>query len=336
MRLFYAVLFTLLLLPCLGAAQEESQAAAPTSDQLAPTGPKVFLQLQGSSTPLGAVTSGTLDVGYDLTSHLGGDIGLPFFFVRSPFSLVTKHDWKYWTLWGNPYVDVHYTTTRLGLDITTVLTGTIPLTDTLRTFTTGRFGVDWFNHVERGYGRFTPFLNFGVANGTGDRFFMPRPYSMDRPYETLGVISDFEGGVSYKFLKDYRIGVSAYALVPAGPQKVYSRLVSPDSLLAGDGQHYRYWDANFETTNPTQVPGVAALVGSGTFDGCSLVSNVVTCKGGLSSIARDNGYSAWLEITRVRNVTIQFGYTRSIHYRYDSATVMLNFNGTPFVRGLMK
>ena len=336
MRSFHAVLFAMLLLPCLGAAQEEPQAVAPTPGQPALTGLKVFVQLQGSSTSMGAVTSGALDVGYDLTSHLGGDVGMPFFFVRTPFSQVTNHDWKYWTLWGNPYVDVHYTTNRFPVDITTVLTGTIPLTDTLRTFTTGRFGVDWFNHLERSYKELTPFLNLGAANGTAERFFMSRPFSMDRPYETFGLISDFEAGASYRIRKHYRLGASAYALVPVGPQKVYSRLVSPGSAIAGDGQHYRYFDSSFETQLASQAPGVAALVGSGTFDGCTLASTVVTCKGGLASIARDNGYSAWLEVTRLQNVTVQIGYTRSIHYAYDSVTLMLNFNGTPFVRGLRK
>ena len=330
----------MLLLPCLGAAQADSQEPAPPSPpsppQLAPTGLKFFVQLQGSATPLATVTGGVVDVGYDLTPHFGGDIGMPFFFVRTPFSLVTKRDWKYWTLWGSPYVDLHYTTSKGPLDLTTVLTGTIPMTDILRTYTTGRFGVDWFNHIEGEYRDFTPFVNLGASNGAVDRYYMPRPYNIGRPYETFGVMTDYEAGVSHKVYKNYRIGVSAYALVPVGPQKVYSRIVEPGSIVYGDGQHYRYWDSNFETQYPTQVPGVAALVGSGTYDGCTLSAGAVTCRGGLSSIARDDGYSGWVDVARVQNVKIQLGYTRSVHYRYDSFTLMINLNATPFVRGPKK
>jgi hypothetical protein len=318
----------------LGVAQQESESAAGPEEQPQPkaTGLRAFLQLQGNSTSLGFVGGGDVDLGYNLTTHLGGDVGMPFYFVRDPFSLVTTKDWRYWTLWAPPYLDVRYTTNRLGLDITSVLTGTVPITNTRRVFTHGRFGVDWFNHLERSVKGITPFVNLGAANGSVERYFMPRPYSMDRPYETLGVISDFEGGASFKFMRDYRLGASAWALVPAGPQRVYSKFVSPDSLLAGDGQHYRYFDSQFETSQPAQAPGVVALISSGTFGGCTLASTVLTCKGGLSSIARDNGYSAWLEVTRVRNVTIQIGYTRSIHYALDSVTLMLNFNATSLVR----
>jgi hypothetical protein len=88
-----------------------------------------------------------------------------------------------------------------------------------------------------------------------------------------------------------------------GPQKVFSRLVSPDSLLASDGAHDRYFDAAFETIGP-------------------------------SKIARDNGYSAWLEVTRFRNLSIEVAYTRSVHYAYDSAFIMLKYDLTSLLRNL--
>jgi len=337
-RSFHATLFAiLLLLPCVSVAQQEPEPAAEPSEQALPreTGPTAFVQLQGSSTTLGLVGTGAVDLGYNLTKHLGGDVGLPFYFVRDPFSLVTTKDWRYWTLWGPPYVDVHYTTTKFGVDITSVLTGTIPITNTRRIFTTGRFGADWFNHLEHSFSSVTPFVNLGAANGSVERYFMPRPYSMGRPYETFGFIADGEAGASFKLPKFFRgasIGASVWGLLPAGPQKVYSKFISPDSLLAGDGQHYRYFDALFETTQPVQMPGVQALVGSGTYAGCTLANTAVTCKGGLSSIARDNGYSAWVEVGHLHNVTVQIGYTRSIHYALDSLTVMLNFNATSLIR----
>jgi hypothetical protein len=294
------------------------------------------VQLRGNSTSLGFVGGGDVNLGYNLTKRFGGDIGMGFYFVRDPFSLTNTKDWRYWTLWAPPYIDLHYTTTKAGVDITSVVTGTVPISNTRRVFTNGRFGVDWFNHLEETVKGVTPFVNIGASNGLTERYYMPRPYSMDRPYETLGFISDGEAGASVNLPKFFRvpggkIGVSAWAYVPAGLQTVYSKFVSPDSLLAGDGQHYRYFDTLFETSYPAEAPGVLALVGTGTFDGCKLANTAITCKG-LSTIDRDNGYSVWLEVARLHRGSVQIGYTRSIHYALDSVTVLFNFDATFVIR----
>ena len=118
----------------------------------------------------------------------------------------------------------------------------------VKTYSNGRMAVDWFNHLDRNYQilnydvTFTPFLNFGAGTGTVDRQVMPRPYELARPYETLGYIGNGEVGGAFTIKKDYRLEGSAYGLSPVGPQKVYSRLVSPDNLLGGDGHHNRFWD----------------------------------------------------------------------------------------------
>jgi len=100
---------------------------------------------------------------------------------------------------------------------------------------------------------------------------------------------------------------------------VYSRFVAPLSpipatnitcatsnascLAAGSGNHNRYFDNAFETTGP-------------------------------SRIARDSGYSAWIEVTHLRNVNVQIGFTRSIHYDLSTITLMVNFDGTSLIRTL--
>ena len=306
MRLLFAVLLVTILVPGIGSAQEESQPAAVPAQAPEPTGPAAFVQFLGSATPLGTVMVSNLNLGYDLTPHIGFDAGLPVFSVRSPFSLVTNHDWRWSDLWGDPYLDARYTTTRYGFKVNSILTVTFPGSTDLRIFTTGRVGGDWYNHLEHGsYWRFTPFVNFGAANGTIDRYVTPRPYEIARPYRTLGLTSDFEGGTNLRLVRGFRLGGSAYGLVPAGPQKVFSRLVAPDNPLASDGNHNRYFDAAFETIGP-------------------------------SKIARDNGVSGWLEITRFRNFTLQFGYTRSGHYAYDAYTFMLRFDGTSLIRGFLQ
>jgi hypothetical protein len=268
----------------------------PAPEEAESTGWVGFVQVQSNTTPLGGVFILNPDFGYKFTPHFTVEAGLPILFDRSPFSKVANSDWR-WTTWivGQPYVDVRYTAKPAGASFTSILTGAIPVASPIRSFSTGRFGVDWFNHLEKSFSGVTPFVNFGAANGTVNRFVMPRPYSIARQYQTLGFISDFEGGIGYRFLKGLEIGGSAYALVPGGPQKVFSRLVSPDYALAGDAAHNRYFNNAFETIGP-------------------------------SDIARDNGYSGWFEVKRLGHATLQFGYTRSIHYAYDSLTVVLNID----------
>jgi hypothetical protein len=353
-RSVYKTLLAIILVPCLGVAQEQPKPAPsssedtgsttgkivkapgravgasvrglgrlfkPTpstapSDQVEVKGLTAFVQLQGTSTPLGLVTSLNTDIGYNFTPHFGADVGIPVFFVRSPFSLTSDHDWIWTALWGDPYVNLHYRTTRSGVNFVSVLTGTIPASSTDRVFTTGRFGVDWFNHVERKSRGFTPFLNFGVANGTVNRYYLPRPYSMGRPYQTLGFIADFEGGTHIQIRPGLRIGASIYALVPGGPQKVFSRLVAPGSSVVGDYDHNRYFYHAFETISGTYVDQDEDNPRLG------------------SEIARDNGYSGWLEIGGARSVTLLIGYTRSVHYAYDAVNVGLNFNATSLIKYL--
>jgi hypothetical protein len=247
------------------------------------------------------VTTVDADLGYRFTPRFAADVGMPFFFVRGPYSEVTNHDWRYFTLWANPYLDARYTTKRGGTNITSILTATPPLSS-YRVFSTGRAGVDWFNHLERNVeGLVTPFLNVGAANQTVNRYIMPRPYSLARPYYSLGFISDAELGASYRIRRKHEIGASAYAYVPAGPQKLYSRLIAPDSPVVGDGTHGRTFTLGYENKGP-------------------------------SRIARDEGYSAWIELGHTQHASLQLSYTRSIRYHLDEASLMLHFDISPLFR----
>ncbi len=301
-----ALLWTSKLALAQSSSHKASSASNAASSPVEQTGPTAFAQAVYSLTNSGTVYNEGVGVGYNFSPHMGGDIGLTLYTVQSPYSIVSNRDWRWTTLLGDPFLDVRYTTKLAGLDFTSVLTGTVPLASAERVYSTGRFGVDWFNHVETHYDGFTPFVNFGAANGTVDRYILPRPYDIARPYQTLGFISDFEGGASYTIMGHYSLGASAYALVPAGTQKVFSRLVAPDSTVAGDANHHRVWNNVFEAV-------------------------------GNSSLTRDNGYSGWLNIARIKYlkyVDVQIGYTYSVHYAFGSAFVMLRFNGTSLFRTL--
>lgn len=277
-----------------------ASAPAPAMDI---AGPTAFVQLQAGGYSRSLVSSADINLGYNLTEHFGADIGLPVFYVRSPLTLVTSSDWKTDTLIGDPYIDVHYKLDKMGVSLTSVLTGTVPASSPERIYTTGRAGVDLFNHIEpaKPIGRITPFINLGAANSTINRYYMPRPYSIGRPYQTLGMMGDGEVGASAKLPFGIVIGASVYGLEPVGKQKMFSRLVTPGATVVGDFTDNRYYISAFETMGP-------------------------------ASIARDNGYSGWVEYNKVKNLSLQAGYTHSVHYRYDMVTLVVNFNGTSLIR----
>ena len=305
---FLLIVAIICWVPICGAAQDTSGQEASTEQPQATeatntTGPTAFAQVVGKHSNLGAVYNAAIGVGYNITEHVGGDVGVSLYTIQSPFSAISTKDWNWTTLAGDPFVDLRYTRKVYGLDLTSVLTGTIPISSAERVFTTGRFGVDWYNHVSTSFGGFKPFVNFGGANETMDRYIFPRPYNIARPYQIYGANANGEAGASFTVMKHYSVGASAYGIMPFGRQKVFSRLVTPNSNVSGDANHYRYWNNAFETI-------------------------------GNSDLGRDNGYSGWVDVTRFKNLTVEAGYTYSVHYRWGSAYLMLRFDGTSLIRFL--
>jgi hypothetical protein len=266
-----------------------------------------YVQFQSSFTnpSISTVLTEALSLGYNLTPHLGFDAGIPLITTRSTYSPVTTTDWLWTTLMGEPWLDAHYTNTGHGVDYLSVFTVTFPPTNETRTFTTGRFNGDWFNHLEHNYNKFTPFLNLEASNGTINFYYLPRPYKQALPYQTLGFMGQAEAGGSYQIFGKYNLGVSGYALVPAGPQKVYSRLVPPGTAISTTVVDNRYFNSAFLTQGP-------------------------------HFISEDYGVSAWVELPSLKYVSryvgLQVAYTYSAHHHLNILTVMINFNGTALFR----
>lgn len=324
MRPIYTFLLFALLMTPLAMAQSTADQKAATPEKSADTtasadvtGPTAFVQFGGNYFNMGIVGTTDFDIGYRFNEHVSADIGLPLYTVRTPFSIITTTDWRWTTIIGAPYIDVRYDTKHNRTNLTTMLTGAGGF-NMVKTYSNGRMTAQWFNHADHPYQVlnydviFTPFINFDAGTGTVDRQVMPRPYELARPYETLGLIGTGEVGGSFTLHKHYKLEGSAYGISPVGPQKVYSRIVSPDSLLGGDGHHNRYWDEFFETGGEV----------------------VNTYGGGPSRIARDNGFGAYLEVTRFKNITVELGYTRSVHYDYGSSFLMLRYNFSGILRNL--
>lgn len=332
MKPIYAFLFVALLMGQVGLAQstaDDKPAAdkkvtekkdnsdnSGNSNGAETVGPTAFVQLSGNNFNMGSILTYDFNLGYQINSKVSIDVGIPLMTTRTFFPIV-KGDYRYTTILGAPYADVKYQTRRGSTNITSILTGSAGF-NMVKTYSNGRFVVDWFNHFDRNYqvlsydAVFTPFVNLGVGDGSVDRQVMPRPYAMNRPYETLGGLANGEVGGAFTIKKFYRIEASAYGLSPFGPQKVYSRIVAPDDPIGGDGHRNRYWDQYFET-------------GGALFN---------TFGSGPSRISRDNGYGANFELTRYKNLTVQVGYERSVHYAYDQGFIMIRYNFTHILRNL--
>lgn len=316
-------LLALLSLSTVGVAQTQpaqaSQASAPSSSATSatqstpanapPTGFTGFIQTQDSANLVGTVLMFDADMGYGLSDHLSADIGVPVIFSRNPFPPVTNHDYYWSVLLGEPYLDVKYMGIYHNVNYTSVLTGTGPVANEDKIFTTGRFGVDWFNHLDEQIGSVSPFLNIEASNGAVNRFIMPRPFEEARMYQSLGLLGDAEVGFEYKvnnhFVRGVNIGASAYLQTGGGPQKMFSRLVFPYSSLAGDGDHERAWDSSFETK-------------------------------GTSTLTRDNGWSVWADLNPLPNLNVQLAYTRSVHYDMDIYSAVFNFDASQWVKALFR
>ncbi len=96
------------------------------------------------------------------------------------------------------------------------------------------------------------------------------------------------------------VGAAGYDIAPIGNQTLTSR----------GGKHF----------GPTGKPGLG---------NSSSGSATVT---GTSSLAKDYGYSAWVDATLNRYVDAELGYTRSASFALNSVSFSLGFNVGKLVR----
>ncbi len=181
---------------------------------------------------------------------------------------------------GDVFANVHLTFANPLVNYRTTLTGTIPTGDSSRGLSTGHATADWTNHFDRSFGRLTPFVEAGIANSIFDQRFFRRPFA------TFGPLAHFEGGAEWQLLGPLSIGASAYDIAPWGEQRVFSRLV-PGSTTSPPTRGRRSFETSAQTT-------------------------------GSADLTRDNGYSAWINLTPVKALAFEAGYSRSVPLQLDT------------------
>jgi len=187
---------------------------------------------------------------------------------------------------GNPSVDLRWKYLHPAFNFASVVTGSAPVGDSKLGLSTGRATFDWTNRFDRTFSQVTPFLEAGLSNTTSDSRLFLRPYT------TLGMNTHFRGGAEVNVWKSLSVGASGYDILPFGNQTVFSRVTN---MPHGNAAHGR----NFQVTQQTT---------------------------GIADIARDNGFSTWLDATLNRYMDAELGYTRSVHYDLNSVSFSLGFN----------
>jgi hypothetical protein len=195
-----------------------AQTARPAAED---KGFTVFEEFRGSTSNQGQFTILDTSVGYDFNNHVGIDIGVPYYFFRSTPNLAPgeRHFWD--NTVGDPYADLRLTFDNKALNYATVFSFSVPVQET-GAFSTGRIGLDWFNHFDRPIGPFTPYLNVGISNGLLDTRLLGQPFRIFDSFTSLGFLADGEAGLTMKVFKRAVIGGSYYELQPSGSQKVFA------------------------------------------------------------------------------------------------------------------
>ncbi len=255
--------------------------------------PLLWVSFSGSSNEPGQVYKIDPTVGYRLSSHFEIDAGIPIYFVHASNTGVAEGFTSKNGI-GNAYVDLRVIVNHPTFYFSSTLRGAAPTGDSQNGFSTGRATVDWSNYLEKSIGGFTPFGSAGMANTISDTHFFQAPFT------SLGIVGHFEGGAYLQPVHYVKLGGSAYAMIPSGEQKVYSKLLKRNS-----------------TTTPSSI---STSQGHGRpFESASVTS-------GSASLTKDHGISAWIDFVPASNMKFEVGYSRSVSYGLNTVFFSLFFD----------
>lgn len=234
------------------------------------------VRFQGSTNSDGSVFDLGMGAGYNFSNHFGVGFGVPYYFVGTPSSIQTKNrqavsgnglgDFGADLKWLYPAKTVNYASTvHLGA----------PTGDKKKGLSNGHATWSWTNHIEHGWGNFTPFIA-GVGNSVADS------QHFHRPFTTFGYNLQFEAGTEMD-AGPISLSASAYDVAPSGNQTLYSRVFRCSSGVKCSG-----------TGTSTNRKGY--------------LQNSVTS--GSASLARDNGFNASAEFKPARTLDLEIDYSR--------------------------
>src|SRR5215469_4611970 len=231
-------------------------------------------------------------VGYDFNKHFGVYGGLPIYFAS--LSSTTTGTTGATTSGnssaglGNFYLGLAFRVPNPALNYGSTITLGAPTGSTKKGFSSGRGTLDWSNHFDRSFSRFTPFLDAGLGNT------VPDSLRVTRPFTSLGAVGHFEEGAECELVHHFALGGSAYEITPFGNQKVFSKLVQPGQTRTTTGKSHGVFENSFESSG--------------------------------NGLTRENGVSTWVAFQPSQIWRAELGYTRSVTFALNSFTFNLGLN----------
>lgn len=278
------------LLSSFGLAQSTTSTNPAIGKQEEEKGYELYEAFGGSFNSQGDILSLDTQTGYRFNQHFGLTAGIPIYFVRNSSSGTTSSNNNGV---GDFYFGPQFWASNDAVNYASSIIVTAPTGDTGRGLSTGRATVDWNNHFDHQFERFTPFAEAGLGNTVPNIGYA-------RPFTTLGFVSHFEGGALYKLNPVFSVGASAYGILPAGQQKVFSKLVRRGAL-GGSAAHGRVFAVSGETTGP-------------------------------ASLTREGGFSTWIGASPNRVLDLELGYTRSVTYDLNTVYFEVGFDVARMMR----
>lgn len=297
------------LLGCGGSIAAQSSPTAHAAGKV--RGATLYQSFEGSSNSVGTIMQMTTSLGYNFNEYFGVDAGVPVYFIRPPSSIPERNSA---TGLGNLFVRLRLTLDNPTLNFSSRLMGTVPTGSTATGLSTGRVTFDWNNRFDREFGRWIPFAEAGIGSTVIDTTLFRRPFT------TLGRVAPFEVGTSYNVWRWLDATASAYAVMPWGPQRVFSRFVLRQAgdgttattdlsrLLAGDLLRRRLLLLRRRRlSEPSRGTVISEIVGG-------------------ADLVRDNGFSVSLGASPTRVTDLWIGYTRSTHLLLNTVSFGMGFN----------
>jgi hypothetical protein len=239
---------------------------------------------EGSTSGDGSVYDLGTAVGYNFSHHFGVDLGVPYYFVGTPSTVKAKDPGA---VSGNGLGNIGADLKWLFPGKTTNYASTIrlgaPTGDIKKGFSTGHATWNWSNHIEHGWGNFTPFIDGGVGNTVPDSKYFKKPFM------TFGYNLAFEAGTEVD-AGPLSLSASAYDIAPWGPQTVISKV--------------------YRCTSGTKCTSTGTTTDRKTYLNTSVSS-------GDASLTRDNGFNFGVEFKPMKTVDLEAAYSRSVPLRLN-------------------
>jgi hypothetical protein len=294
----------LLALAALNAAAQAAQAPPSAESERGFTSIETFQGELNSTDRLFKLDS---NIGYDFTRHFGVFAGMPIYFGNVSQSPAPAAGTTAGTTTsnaasngiGNAYVGFGLRFPAKVLNYSSTVTAGAPTGSSQKGLSSGRASVDWSNRFEFSAGKFTPFVEGGLANTVPDTKLVTRAFT------SLGMVTHFEEGGEFQLSRYVAAGASGYHVLPFGNQKIFSKVSNsgkgngggtppPAASNSGKGKHGIFQDQFFAS-------------GAG--------------------LTEENGASAWLALQPDKAFwRVETGYSRSITYALNNFTFNLGLN----------